>query len=84
MRLSLFFFQEVPLYQFYERNVKERVSFCCSPNSLSPVFGASSIEAGNSSDFGVKPQLSVVEQLSPDTQDMKMLWCELPEVYRIY
>nr|XP_042909467.1 uncharacterized protein LOC107442238 [Parasteatoda tepidariorum] len=68
---------QVPLYQFYERNVKERVSFCRSGSkNLSPIMWipeASSSEAKS-------PQLSVVEQLSPEAADIKMLWCELPEV----
>ncbi|GFS29640.1 rho guanine nucleotide exchange factor 26 [Nephila pilipes] len=75
--------EDVPLYQFYERNIKERVSFCRSPKSLSPVMWSSAPENSSMNDSGSKsvvPQLSVVEQLSPDAQDMKMLWCELPEV----
>ncbi|XP_054720344.1 rho guanine nucleotide exchange factor 26-like isoform X2 [Uloborus diversus] len=75
--------EEVPLYQFYERNIKERVSFCRSPSSLSPVMWSSLPESSCSPDNSVKlikPQFSVVEQLSPDAKDMKMLWCELPEV----
>ncbi|CAL1296470.1 unnamed protein product [Larinioides sclopetarius] len=76
--------EDVPLYQFYERNIKERVSFCRSPKSLSPIMWSGANESCSSNDSGSKPsvvpQFSVVEQLSPDAQDMKMLWCELPEV----
>ncbi|KAF8793452.1 uncharacterized protein LOC129968597 [Argiope bruennichi] len=75
--------ENVPLYQFYERNIKERVSFCRSPKSLSPVMWSGTNENCSTTDSGSKPvmpQFSVVEQLSPDAQDMKMLWCELPEV----
>ncbi|GFQ75467.1 ephexin-1 [Trichonephila clavata] len=75
--------EDVPLYQFYERNIKERVSFCRTPKSLSPVMWSTAPENSSMNDSGSKsvmPQLSVVEQLSPDAQDMKMLWCELTEV----
>ncbi|GIY09364.1 rho guanine nucleotide exchange factor 16 [Caerostris extrusa] len=73
--------EDVPLYQFYERNIKERISFCRSPKSLSPVMWCGIPESAYANDSGSRPsQLSVVEQLSPDAQDLKMLWCELPEV----
>ncbi|KAG8181465.1 hypothetical protein JTE90_017526 [Oedothorax gibbosus] len=75
--------EDVPLYQFYERNIKERVSFCRSPKSLSPIMWSAAPDSGHCSDSAARSpvsQLSVVEQLSPDAQDMKMLWCELPEV----
>lgn len=77
--------EDVPLYQFYERNIKERVALCRSPDSFSPIMWPSMSESNSSHDCGhkspaVRSQLSVIEQLSPDTMDGKMLWCELPEV----